>query len=194
MSSANRPRFLFAAVFITAILANSVFADAFDFSYNFANQPVTVTGTLTGTQNGNFVTDVNVTSLIINGYSVSGTIYTSQYAQGLGWINSGQPIVSFDGSFNNFGFITSDVTIGDYNNNDGFYMITFNGVHEADAYHFGGGSNVLVTDAPSLNANWSLTKSSLPQSTSSVPDSGATLAMVGGLFLTLAAFRRRIAA
>lgn len=194
MSSANRPFSFFATIFIAAILANSVFADAFDFSYNFAQQPVTVTGTLTGTQNGNFVTDVTVTSLIINGYSVPGTIFTSQYAQGLGWINSGQPIVSFASSLNNFGFITSDVTIGDFSNNDGFYMITLNGVHEADAYHSGVGLGVFAFDVPSIETNWSLTKSSSPQSISSVPESSATIAMVGFFSLTLAAFRRRIAA
>src|SRR5205085_1013673 len=62
------------------LASGSVQADTFSFSYEMINPdyvPGEFHGTLTGTQEGNFVTGVTVTSLFINGVEATGTIGNS---------------------------------------------------------------------------------------------------------------------
>lgn len=169
----------FAAGFAAIILTISAQADTFNFSYTFTEVPGIVSGTLTGTQNGNFVDSANITSLFINGYDVSGPSYPQLHLDGPDW-TGGQPIISFDNRFNNFRIIDD----AGYN----FYIYNYPGHQFTFA----------ITDFPPLyyafddhqtgNAGWNLTNAS------SVPDTSATVALLGVSFLGLAALRRRFAA
>ena len=94
---------------LTSILtAGSVHATIYDYSYTFFNNsdpsnPLTVSGSLDGTQNGNVVNVVGNVTVLFNGTDI-GTVSTQNL------LTYDPPVVSFDGLANNFIFFSNDNT------------------------------------------------------------------------------------
>jgi len=153
------------------LTAGSSFGTTFNYSYTFGDG-LEVSGTLDGTQNGNFVENVSNVSVFFDGIAMPGTIYASMY-DGLNYLNG--PVVSFDALQNNFLFATSDLAGGDFAYDSIFYMLN-SSVFEDTALAFSSaGVGYASQDFPTFSGSWSLT----------VPDSGSTLVLValsmGGL-------------
>lgn len=92
------------AAFSMSLLSFSASAEVFNFSYTFSSGDV-ASGSLNGTQNGNFVEGVSGVSVYFNGAALSGVDLYQPYSfqAGCCWVNS-TPVVSFDGNLNNFIF------------------------------------------------------------------------------------------
>lgn len=93
----------------------------FNYSYEFGTG-YSVTGSLEGDRNGDFVDNVHSVTVVFNGTPISGTVYTGKRVPG-DWVSG--PVVSFDASKNNFIFANTDV-VGDQYGSDGgegFYML-----------------------------------------------------------------------
>ncbi|MGA3007354.1 MAG: VPDSG-CTERM sorting domain-containing protein, partial [Opitutaceae bacterium] len=147
-----------------------------------------VTATFQGTQNGNLVTDITDVALAINGISVTGT-YTLASLNGplTGAAFTGSAsnaVISIDGTQNDFAFINSAESsfINEYFESDGDF------IHVTDSTYPGFGT-AFGTDSP-LNSTWVLTD---PPS-APVPDSGATVSLLGLSMLGLVCFRRKFGA
>lgn len=104
-----------------ALAATPALADSFTFSYLFASDATEVTGTFTGTENGQFVEGISDITLSVNGVDLLGAFFTAG-DDGIGsW--SSTPVVSFDGALNNFLFADSDFMSGDFLYTQLFYMV-----------------------------------------------------------------------
>jgi hypothetical protein len=158
----------------------SVYGDTFSYSYTLGDG-WTVNGTFQGTYDGgNLITGITNASVFIDGFSIDSgaglTIYS--YAPATYW-TIGAAQVSIDGTENNFLFCRGDF----YVPNSTFFWSTSafgdgyqTGFH--DFIHLGR----LDADQPTITSNWK------------VPDSGTTIALLGGTFIGLAALRRRFVA
>lgn len=94
-----------AAVIVMALCTFSAKAGVFDFSYTFGSGDV-VSGSLSGTQNGNFVDNVSNVSVFFNGNPFIGNpnLYQPYYALEGCCFLPGAPVISFDANLNNFSF------------------------------------------------------------------------------------------
>lgn len=92
------------AAFAIALLSFSARADIFDFSYTFGSGDV-ASGSLTGTQNGNFVENVSAVHVFLNGTALAGSDLYQPYTFSAGccYVNA-NPVISFNGNLNNFIF------------------------------------------------------------------------------------------
>jgi hypothetical protein len=188
---------LAAAAFSLAVA--SAYGNSFDFSYTFTGPAVsptnfTVTGTFNGTQSGNLVTDISDVTLNFIGLgapaSIGGTIFAESIS-GSAYVDGGA-VISIDGTQNNFAFFNSDVAAGD----DSF---TADFVSSPDSPYFGGYVHAndnpapgtfgigYFGDDPVANSSWFVVDPPSP----SVPDSGATAAMLGISLLGLVHLRRK---
>jgi hypothetical protein len=159
-------------------------ATSFDFSYAFGDGSNTlITGTLDGTQDGNFVDNVSNVTLSFNGIQIAGPLFTASFDDTLGYVPGA--IVSFDLNLNNFVFADGDVGNGG-GYSELFTILTGSQVASDYATFYSSSQNLFPLDSPP-NASWSLT----PQTQSSVPDSGSTAALLGVAGLGLAWARRR---
>lgn len=154
-----------AALLALGLALGTARADTFNFSYVFGDG-LSVTGSLNGTANGNFVEDIANVSVFFGGNVLPGTIFTSQF-DGASYLSG--PIVSFDPLLNNFVFANSDLVNGDFGLDSIFYMLNASVFSDtAVAYSsLGYGSQ----DDPTVAASWSLTRAT-------VPDQGTTLALL----------------
>jgi hypothetical protein len=125
----------------------------YDYSYTFGDGTV-VSGTLDGTQNGDYVDNVNDVTVNFNGIPISGTVFSYKANTDLA------PIVSFDVTLSDFIFINSDIPNGgSYSGSEYFYILT-----DGPSYQLG---NIAGGDNPGIQAHWSLT----PETTTSpVPE------------------------
>jgi VPDSG-CTERM motif len=166
-------------LFATAsTFAVSAFGDTFDYSYTFGSGDV-VTGSFDGIVNGNLVNDLSNVSLNVNGVSIGGTMFVNSWDMvPFAWV-AGGAVASFDGTQNNFWFVNSDWIDGDVSYTGYFLSLSALDAYSGD-YSVANGFN----NDNSLNSSWSLTRRS-------VPEGGATIALLGGALLGLAAFRRR---
>lgn len=169
------------------LTAQSSHGTTFDFSYTFTGSGgigagTTVTGSLDGTQVGDFVDGVSDVKVHFNGTAMSGTVFTEAY-NGSAWVNG--PVVSFTAAHNNFGFINSDLANGNGGFTEYFYMINSAGpTPYAVAYQ----SVETAYDNPVLAGHWSLT---VARANGSAPDGGLTVAMLGIGVSGLAFVRRK---
>ncbi len=93
------------AAMVIALSSLSANADVFDFSYTFGTGDV-VSGSLSGTQNGNYIESVSDVSVFFNGNPFSGNHNLYQpysFIEGC-CFSFGAGVVSFDGNLNNFYF------------------------------------------------------------------------------------------
>jgi len=192
---------------VLGLTASSAFADSFTYSYSFVGNydPAysgaghTVTGTFDGTAAGNLITGITNATVNLDGNPIlAGTVY----AQGVttsGW-TAGAAVISFDGLQNDFAFFDLD-----YAGGLGFtkYFLGVSGapfwpgLSEFDLFDASGlpeGRNLFLdyyNGSPSYstpNGSWTVTD------VSAVPDTGATIALLGSALLGLAAIRRRFLA
>jgi hypothetical protein len=201
-------KFIRASLCAMALAVASVYGDTFEYSYTLGHANAifgaghvgdVISGSFDGTLSGNFVDNISNITLAYNGTGIAGSYYTAQYSGLYSWVNG--PIVSFDASQSNFGFFNGgNVIAGDYTDTSEFFLIGENsngGIiaqHSSDPANrpaaVGGAfydNNLLGGDNPLVDNNWKLTDVSNP----SVPDGGATAAMLGSALIGLAAFRRR---
>lgn len=146
-------------------------ADTFNFSYVFGDG-LAVTGSLNGTENGDFVENVTNVSVFFDGNALPGTVFTSRF-DGASYL--GGPVVSFDALQNNFIFANSDLANGDFGFDSIFYILNAS-VFSDTALAFSA-LGYASQDDPTVAASWTLSRAA-------VPDQGKTLALfVGGLVL-----------
>jgi hypothetical protein len=154
------------AIFTTGSAQASM---TFNFSYQFSGGP-TVSGSLDGDQNGNYVENISNISVFFNGTQMSGPMHTAMF-NGSDWVNS-PVVVSFDASNNNLIFINSDF---------------LNGQPYSEYFAFRSGS-VWAYSVPNSNlyaqehvadARWSLTPAAVPEPSTYL--AGALLALPFGL-------------
>lgn len=95
----------FVAVLAIALCPFSARADLFNFSYTFGSGAV-ASGSLTGTQSGNFVESVSNVSVFFDGIPLAGNPNLYQpynFVAGCCFV-AGPPVISFNGNLNNFIF------------------------------------------------------------------------------------------
>lgn len=188
------PKLALLTVLSLASVAGSLRAGTFNFSYTANSDTVNSNGnfhgTLTGTQVGDsltgYITGVSVTSLFVNNTQVSGTIFNSSF-NGLAGGPSGSAVVSFSLNQNSFLFVNGDPG-NNYSGYTGFMWLvdgTLSGIYNGGMIAYGRIAE--VNEVTILGSgSWSLTNAS-----SSVPDSGATLALLGLTLGSLAIVRRK---
>jgi hypothetical protein len=170
---------VFALIAAICAAVTSARATPFQFSYTFHDGSVW-TGGFDGTQSGNIVTANSDYTLFENGISVPGSISGGHWSGSA--VVAGGAIFSFDGTQNNFFLINSNSFTGYSSSNTWFYELVPN---NTIFYHESNGSGDINDSSISTN-RWSLTEAS-------VPDCGATIAMIGATMFGLAAFRRKFA-
>jgi len=143
-----------------------------DFVYSFAFENGNVVdGSFIGNpESDGLVDDITDVTLSVNGVAVSGPIYVNTLV-GSSWVEGGT--LSYDAADNDFLFINSDYAGGHYNYNAYFQMddlLTYEGTPTTFAAD---------TAMESQSGVWSLVDPPGPPSSSSVPDSGASLLMLG---------------
>lgn len=179
------PLFLGLAIALSSFAAR---ADTFNFSYTFSSGNV-VSGSFSGTANGQFIDSISNISASWNGtpFNGSSSLYTATYDQSLqAWRNDISPIVSFDGSLNNFLFIDAEYPTGQiaYTNFFGMIGVGGGGDYQAFFANADGSDNQLHYDSGSFaSAHWSVT--------SPVPEPETYALLLAGLSLLGFAARRR---
>ena len=150
-------------------------ATVFDYSYTFGSTGDVFSGTLEGDQSGDFINNVANVTLLFNGTSLLGPIYTARWQTGSPSYVAG-PIVSFDVHKNDFVFVNSDIANGDASRTE-FLQVINGGVYPFDlANAESAGDSTLVSDNGSFG-RWSLT--ARPDQPTGLPDGGSTAVMLG---------------
>lgn len=153
-------------------------ADSFNFSYVFGDG-LAITGSLDGTENGNFVENVTNVSVFFDGSALPGTVFASRF-DGASYLSG--PIISFDALQNNFVFANADLANGDFGFDSIFYMLNASVFSDtALAYSALGYAS---QDDPTVAASWSLSRVA-------VPDQGKTLALLALGLLVLGCLQGR---
>lgn len=152
-------KFLMAAALLTALTTGAAQADTvFDFSYTF-NDGVQLTGSLDGTLNGSFVSNISNVEVAFGGTTFSGTLLGGTFNAGTGAFDFGSaPVVSTNGALNNFIFadITDPNDLGTATNF--FFFNSAAGVLAANG-------NLNPNNTPSddfANGSWKLTAAPVP--------------------------------
>jgi hypothetical protein len=146
-----------AATLLTALTAGAAQADTvFDFSYIFTDG-LKITGTLDGTLNGSFVTNISNVDVTFAGTTFSGTLVGGSFNAGTGNFDFGAPVVSTNGALNNFIFADSSDQASASNE---FFFVA-----GLSPQVFAANANVLVNSADSddvANGSWKLTAAPVP--------------------------------
>jgi hypothetical protein len=158
-----RRLYLVVGILIAMWCSMSASAALFEYKYTFGNGNV-VSGSFTGTANGQYIVGVSNVKASMNGnpFNGSGNLYAINYGVNAIWDNTVPATVSFDGNLNNFMFIDSNYPT-DLSYTNAFYIvIEADGVnHQAHAESAFGyseeqtdGNSVYTFDA----ARWSVTE------------------------------------
>jgi hypothetical protein len=190
-------KLLLIALVSLGMTSGSIYADTFDYSYTFGDGD-SVSGTLEGTPDGNYVDNVQDVTVSINGLNSSDgpfadtsvtpvsvgngeTALTSYFATGGITVTITPPaVVSFDADLNNFVFGNSSTISGFMmlpNGQDVFNLFGYTGPLAVTAL---GGVNVDSED--SAQSSWSLVD---------VPDGGLSVSMLGLALAGLAGVGRK---
>jgi hypothetical protein len=154
-------KFLATAALLTALTAGVARADTvFDFSYTFVDG-LKLTGTLDGTLNGNFVTNVSNVDITFAGTTFSGTLVGGAFNASTGFDFGSAPVVSTNASQNNFIFADSSS-----NPTNLFYFVngatpSGSGTQEVSVANGNVVTNSADFDNPAA-ANWSLKAAPVP--------------------------------
>jgi hypothetical protein len=151
--------FLIAAALLTALTAGVAQADTvFDFSYIFTDG-TKLTGSLDGTLNGSFVTNISNVEVAFSGTAFSGTLAGGTFDAGTGVFDFGSaPVVSTNGALNNFIFTDGDVNQGTATNY--FFFNSSLGVLAANT-NLNPDINNTLSDL-AANGSWKLTAAPVP--------------------------------
>jgi len=179
MKPINRLVCLFVAALSVPVATS--YGDEFDFSYTFLGTspgfggPGVVTGSFDGTQSGNLITDISDITILFDGNPFGSNF--QQYGYNGSYVE-GAAVVSIDGTQNDFYFFS-----GDNFGNPSLQSLTLYGYNFVDL----NGAIVDQNDSTPISSRWSVTD------VSTVPDGGATIALLGGALAGLTALRRRFA-
>jgi hypothetical protein len=158
------------------LTVSSSYGTLFSYSYLFGDG-LSVTGSLDGTQNGNFVENVSNVSVFFNGTAMPGTVFAASY-DGANYVSG--PVVSFDALQNNFIFADTDFAAGDQAYKSIFYMLNAS-VYADTALAFSD-LGFASQDWPTSRESWTL----------KVPDGGSTIVLMGLAMIGMALARRKL--
>ena len=152
-----------AAALIAAFTGGAAQASTFDFSYTFADG-LALTGSLNGTLNGAYVTDVSNVNVAFNGTAFTGPLFAGAFDATTNSydFSSGAAVVSTNAALNNFIFADSNDPTGN-NATNFFYFL--NGASPAEQQVFAANANVLINNSDFDNpatGTWSLTPAPVP--------------------------------
>lgn len=173
---------LFPLALALGLTVRSASADTFNYSYLF-DSGLLVTGSFTGTANGDFVDNVADVTLFYDGVAVSGPLFTSSFD---GAAFQSGPLISFNPYLSNFAFANTDLAAGD--GYDSVFYILNSSVY---------GDDIALAYSATLGAQglgqppsaWSLVAASGPVPVG-VPERAATFGLFGLGLIALAALRR----
>lgn len=180
---------LFTAAILLAAFA-SAHADTFNFSYTFNDGPV-ITGSLSGSLNGDFVENISNLHVTFNGTAFSGSLVGGAWdAAAQNWSGAGTAVLSTDASKNNFIFADADPK-NNFNNVSNYFYFVNSRDPAMDKQAYGLNCNVgdcadLALDQPTNNSSWSLVAVAAP-----VPEPATISMLMAGLGFMGAAVRRR---
>lgn len=143
-------------------------ADAFDYSYLFGDG-LSVTGSLEGTLNGNFVENVSNVSVFFNGSAIPGSSVITAGYDGSSFVD-GPAVVSFDVLSNNFLFRSSDFDVGFYLVNAAVFAS-----NTATAYAFTDDLFLISSEETGARGTWSLKAAPVPERASTLVFLGLTM-------------------
>ncbi|HEY4080009.1 MAG TPA: PEP-CTERM sorting domain-containing protein [Burkholderiaceae bacterium] len=156
-----------AALALASFAAN---ATTFDFSYSFDTNnvsdgnPLVLTGSFTGTQSGNLITDVTGVQLFLNGTAFSGPLLLEGFNNVTSnWDTKTAAVISTDAGLSNFAIADADETLNP-NGVTNFFRLS-GGEALVVTTNIGGadGSNFLAGDESAVNAKWTVTASAVPE-------------------------------
>ncbi|MEA3149620.1 MAG: hypothetical protein QOD56_559 [Gammaproteobacteria bacterium] len=146
--------FIKAAALLAVFGSCAANASTYDFSYTFGDGTA-VTGSLSGTRNGLYVTNISDVNVSLNGSAFSGgPLFSAAWNTATGsWDNTIAPIVSTQGSLNNFIFADTNVPT-DFGVSNYLYFIN-DTTQGSQVYADNINTNQTALDAPP-NGTWSL--------------------------------------
>lgn len=170
-------KFLKHALACVIFASGTAHATLFNFSYQFGTGDQ-ITGSLTGTLSGAYVTGASNINVFFNGnaFNGNGSLFATAYVPGFGWSNSIAASISTDPLLNNFLFIDADFpSVFSYTN----YFLMINDPFFSEAAAWDG--NIGPFDYPTFSPTWSLT---------AVPEPG-TVALMALALLAVGVSRKR---
>jgi hypothetical protein len=152
--------FIKAAALLAVFGSCAANASTYDFSYTFGDGTA-MTGSLTGTLNGLYVTNIADVNVSLNGIAFSGgPLYSAAWNTATGtWDNTIAPIVSTRGSLNNFIFADTNVPT-DFGVSNYLYFIN-DATQGSQVYADNINTNQAALDAPPTGP-WSLVAAPVP--------------------------------
>jgi len=149
---------------LAASMAGHADPMTYDYSYTFTSTGDVVTGSFTGTANGNLITDLSNISASVDGiaFAGSGSLYGSSWNNVDGWVTGGA-VASFDGTQNNLLFIDVNFPVSTSWSNYFYFVVgqsTFRdntGVTDDNLV-----DEIGISEGPTL-ANWSVTAANVPE-------------------------------
>ena len=157
-----------AALALASFAAN---ATTFDFSYSFDNNntnngsPFVLTGSFTGTQVGDLITNIADMKVFSNGIAFNGPLFVESVnsATGLG-DTSIAPVISTDGAKSNFVIADADVsTLAGFNNVSNFFTMSGGQIFAVNYNVLDPLSNALGGSEAANNASWTVTAAAVPE-------------------------------
>ena len=166
----------FALIYL-AFASSAAHATLFNFSYQFGSGDQ-ITGSLSGTLSGAYVTGVSDINVFLNGiaFNGNGALYATAYDPNTGWTNAIAASISTNAALNNFLFIDVDFPTA-FNYTNYFLMVNTQTFSEAATWN----GNISPFDYPTLSPTWTLTP---------VPEPG-TIGLIGLALLGAGVARRR---
>lgn len=173
-----------AAILLAAFA--SAHAETFNFAYTFADGQA-VTGSLSGTLNGDLVESISDVHLNFAGVDYSGSLLGASWSDASSdWNSAAGAVVSTDAAKNNFIFADADPQTDAGSATNYFFLVNGSTVLGSQAFALNANTGALAFDEPTNNASWSLVAAASP-----VPEPASAAMLMAGLGMVGAIARRR---